>query len=136
MMVQACHVRFKTATRQNQAFDRHAMVAGKITEMNPDELMELNRLANANLLSKKGGRRLKHKRQSVAPREKAQMHDAADLTNAFGKQTVTGAQSESGESALSSRHVSEASQHQHLEERSPGRTDSDMKVSVQTRHMN
>eukprot|EP00730_Choanoeca_flexa_P006586 TRINITY_DN12181_c0_g2_i2.p1 TRINITY_DN12181_c0_g2~~TRINITY_DN12181_c0_g2_i2.p1 ORF type:complete len:124 (-),score=9.01 TRINITY_DN12181_c0_g2_i2:97-468(-) len=29
--------------------------------------------------------------------------------------------------SLSSRHVSEASQHQHLEERSPGRTDSDMK---------
>ena len=44
---------------QEEGFSRRDMVADKITTLNPDELLELNRIANANLLARDARRKLK-----------------------------------------------------------------------------
>lgn len=63
----------------NQGLSRRDMVSDKITNMNADELFELNRLANANLLARKprGGA----KRNQVAPSPSGAGTAAASLNN-------------------------------------------------------
>jgi hypothetical protein len=71
----------------NQGLSRRDMVSDKITNMNADELFELNRLANANLLARKprGGA----KRNQVAPSPAGAGTAAASLLNSPQQRSTT-----------------------------------------------